>query len=79
MKAPGCPWEFWSGVIGLSTSLCLFDQESAVGFASDPSNSERAAIANYMIDLWTRFRHDNTGRRWRRSRANRTGPHDPGD
>jgi hypothetical protein len=59
MKAPGCSWEFWGGVIGLSTSLCVFDGKYAVGEASDLPDRERAALADYMIDLWTRFRHEN--------------------
>jgi hypothetical protein len=25
MKAPGSKYEFWSGVIGLDTTLCVFD------------------------------------------------------
>jgi hypothetical protein len=58
MKAPGCPWRFWSGVIGLSTTLCAFDRESPVGNASDLSQRGRAALADYMIGLWSRFRDD---------------------
>jgi hypothetical protein len=59
MKAPGCSWEFWGGAIGLSTSLCVFDKEHAVGHASDLPDREQAALGNYMIDLWTRFRDEN--------------------
>jgi hypothetical protein len=59
MKAPGCAWEFSGGAIGLSTSLCVFDGGIAAGHASDLSNSERAALADYMMTLWTRFRDEN--------------------
>jgi hypothetical protein len=59
MKAPGCPWEFWGGAIGLSNSLIVFDAGHPVGSASHLSNRGRAALANYMIDLWTRFRDEN--------------------
>jgi hypothetical protein len=58
ISVPGCFWEF-DGVIGLSTSLCVFDRNDAVGHPSDLSNSERAALGNYMIDLWRRFRDEN--------------------
>jgi hypothetical protein len=57
MLAPGCPWEF-GGVIGLSTTLCVFDGDCAVGHASDLGDGEAAALGNYMIDLWTRFRDE---------------------
>jgi hypothetical protein len=43
-------------VIGLSESLCVFDGENAAGHASDLPTSERVALADYMIGLWSRFR-----------------------
>lgn len=55
MKAPGCQWEF-GGAIGLSKSLCVFEAGNGVGGAGDLPDSERIALANYMIDLWTQFR-----------------------
>jgi len=55
MMAPGCHWEF-GGAIGLSKSLCVFEAGNGVGEASDLPDSERIALANYMIGLWTQFR-----------------------
>ena len=56
MKAPGCHWEFWNGAIGLSTDLSVFEAGDEVGTASNLPDSERIALANYMIDLWTQVR-----------------------
>jgi hypothetical protein len=50
----------WSGVIGISETLTVFDGEDAVGDALDMSDSERVALADYMIVLWTRFREERT-------------------
>jgi hypothetical protein len=60
MTAPGCPWEMWSGVIGLSTDLKVFDADIGVGNAGQLADSERTALADYMIALWTRFREAKT-------------------
>src|SRR6266508_1862016 len=30
MKAPGCPWEIWRGVIGITPDLVVYDGESPV-------------------------------------------------
>jgi hypothetical protein len=70
MKAPGCHWEFWNGAIGLSTDLSVFEAGDEVGTASNLPDSERIALANYMIDLWTQVRdqHHNV-RTKRRSTA----------
>jgi hypothetical protein len=59
MKAPGCRWVMASGVIGLSASLTVYDADNAVGDASHLSAIERAALADYMIALWSRFRDGN--------------------
>jgi hypothetical protein len=59
MKAPGCRWVMASGVIGLSTSLTVYDADSALGDASELAAGEREALADYMIGLWTRFRDEN--------------------
>jgi hypothetical protein len=56
MKAPGCSWEMWSGVIGLNTNLKVFDAEIPVGNAGHLADSERVALADYMIGLWSQFR-----------------------
>jgi hypothetical protein len=55
---PGCSWEFHSGVVGLSESLCVYDGGMGVGHASDLLDSEVAALADYMIALWTRSRDE---------------------
>jgi len=55
MMAPGCSWEF-DGVIGLSETLCVFDGGNAAGHGSDLPDSERVALADHMIALWSRFR-----------------------
>lgn len=56
MKAPGCRLEFWTGVIGLTTNLCVWDGGHPSAYASQMSERSRVALANYMIALWTRFR-----------------------
>jgi hypothetical protein len=48
----------WSGVIGLSTTLEVFDAGDAVGNSTHLSDAERVAFANYMIDLWSKFRDE---------------------
>lgn len=58
MKAPGCVWEFWQGVIGITATLCVFEADIPVGYAGDLSDRSRKALANYMIALWTRFRDE---------------------
>jgi hypothetical protein len=55
MKPPGCRWQFWQGSVGISTDLTVFEGGDAVGVADNLPGSERLALANYMIDLWTRF------------------------
>ena len=55
MMVPGCSWEF-DGVIGLSETLCVFDVGLAAGHGSSLPDSERVALADYMIGLWSRFR-----------------------
>ena len=59
MTPPGCSWEFHSGVIGPSESLCVYDAGMGTGHASDLPDGEAAALAYYMIALWTRFRDEN--------------------
>jgi len=56
IKAPGCSWEFWSGVVGLTTNLCVWDGDRPAGYAGSMTKRSRVALANYMIALWTRFR-----------------------
>jgi hypothetical protein len=55
MKAPGCSWEMWGGVIGITPDLVVYDGEIPVGTASDLRERQRRALAKYMIGLWTRF------------------------
>jgi hypothetical protein len=62
MKAPGCRWAMWSGVIGLSTTLEVFDADDPVGNFSHLSDTERVALADYMIDLWSQFREDSSAK-----------------
>jgi hypothetical protein len=57
MKPPGCSWEFHSAVLGLSESLCAYDGGTGTGRASELPNGE-AALADYLIGLWTRFRDE---------------------
>jgi hypothetical protein len=64
MKAPGCHWEFHGGAIGISESLYVFDAGVAAGYAGGLPDGEAAALADYLISLWTRFRnesHDTNG------------------
>lgn len=62
MKAPGCPWRFWSGVVGISSNLVVWEGSGSngcpIGFAKDLKPRARVALANYMIGLWTRFRDE---------------------
>lgn len=55
MKVPGCPWQMWSGVIGISDKLAVFDADIPVGIASDLSAPAREALAARMVELWRRF------------------------
>ena len=55
MKAPGCSFEFWAGVIGLSDKLYCFDGDMAACHAGDLSPRSRQALAAHMIDLWQQF------------------------
>lgn len=55
MKAPGCPMEFWSGVIGISDKLVAFDGEMPACEAKALTKRGRQALARYMVDRWTRF------------------------
>jgi hypothetical protein len=57
MKPPGCHFEFWQGSVGLSTDLTVFDGGDAAVGVGNLSDRDRVALANYMIDLWTRFRN----------------------
>jgi hypothetical protein len=65
MKPPGCGWEFHSGVIGLSESLCVYDGGIGTGHAADLPDGEAAALADYMIALWRRFRGEEEATRQR--------------
>jgi hypothetical protein len=47
---------FSNRAIGLSETLCVFDGGNAAGHGSDLPDSERVALADYMIALWSRFR-----------------------
>ena len=58
VKIRGSKLEFWSGVVGLSDKMVVFDGESPVAFASDLSPKRRRALAKGMIDRWQKF-HDN--------------------
>jgi hypothetical protein len=55
MKAPGCPLEMWSGVIGISDKLVVFDGGIPIAGSSALSVRGRRALAAHMVDLWTRF------------------------
>ena len=54
IKGSGC--EFWSGVVGLSDKLVVFDGEIPTGVASDFSVRARRALADGMIERWKAFR-----------------------
>ena len=59
--AKGCAWESWGGAFAISDKLRVFDCETKgkdheVGDANDLSPKARAALADHMISLWTRFK-----------------------
>jgi hypothetical protein len=62
MKALGCAWEMWSGVIGLNTNQKVFDADIPVGNAGHLAASERAALADYVIGLWSQFREGSSAK-----------------
>ena len=55
MRAPGSGWQFWSGIIGLSERMYVFDGDCPVGNARDLTERRRRALAKRMIKLWTMF------------------------
>lgn len=55
MKAQGCPWRFYYGVIGINEQLVVFDRALPKGISGDLSPRGRRAMASYMINLWQRF------------------------
>lgn len=60
-KAKGCSWESWGGAFGISDKLRIFDCDTRtvrheVGDANDLSPRSRAALADHMISLWSRFK-----------------------
>ncbi|CAM5399953.1 hypothetical protein AFEL58S_02018 [Afipia felis] len=55
MYAKGCRWRFWSGVIGISTKLVVFDRNTPAGYPTNLTPAARRKLAAYMIELWTKF------------------------
>lgn len=65
IRPAGCSLEFWLGAVGLDRALTVWDAGvngsgdqvgSAVSFSRDFSQRDREVLADYMIDLWARFR-----------------------
>lgn len=56
--AKGCPWRFWGGYIGINSRLSVADGDMPVGFSGDLTERARKALANRMIELWTKFRDE---------------------
>lgn len=59
MKVEGCRPIFYTGAVGLSEDLVLYDGGIPFCRAADTdflSGRSREALADRMIELWTRFR-----------------------
>lgn len=63
MKVEGCRPVFYSGAVGLSEDLVLYDGGIPFCRATDTdflTGRSREALADRMIELWTRFRLEET-------------------
>jgi hypothetical protein len=55
LKVRGAGYEFWTGVIGISETLVVFDGDVPMARASEIAPRRRQALALRMVDLWMKF------------------------
>lgn len=60
--AKGCSWQSWGGAFAISDKLHVFEATTTIpineiGTAAHLTARSRAALADHMIGLWTRFKN----------------------